>query len=114
MRFMVLIYNNHATVADMDGPGAERFDETHKTLIDELSRSGELVGTAPLDHVGRLVRRREDSLSVTDGPFTEGIEFIGGYYLIEVVDEARAVAIAGRFRETDTSLVEVRRVASTG
>ncbi len=105
-----MVYNNQATLADIDGPGAERFDAAHRALIDELSTSGELVETKPLERVGTLVRRRDGSPQVTEKSFAESTEFVGGYYLVDVVDEVRAVAIAGRLRETETSLIEVRRI----
>lgn len=112
MRYLLMIYNNDETVADFDGPGAERFDAVHRSLIEELSANGELVDTNPLSHTGKVVRRREGTPEVTDGPYAETKEFVGGYYLVDVVDEERAVEVAARFREADTSLVEVRRIES--
>lgn len=52
--------------------------------------------------------RRTDRLLVTDGPFTESKEMVGGFYIIDVESIDRAVEIAGRLEETTFSQVEVR------
>lgn len=47
---------------------------------------------------------------VTDGPFTESKEFVGGYYLVDVASIDRAVELAARFVEARFAPVEVRRL----
>ena len=68
-------------------------------LLEELTESGVLISTAGLRPTaeGVRVRQRRGSLSMTDGPFTETKEVIGGYAIIEVASKEQAVQVAKRF-----------------
>lgn len=69
-------------------------------LIEELTRSGQLVSTAglrPTAEGTRVRLRRGGQLSVVDGPFTETKEVIGGYAILEAPSMAEAVALTKRF-----------------
>ena len=65
----------------------------------ELRESGELVGAEglALPSEARIVRASKNGTpAVTDGPFAEAKEFLAGYWIVDVEDEARAIAIAAR------------------
>ena len=69
-------------------------------LIEELTSSGQLVSTAGLRPTAEGVRvrlHRGGKLSVTDGPFTETKEVIGGYAILEAQSLAEAVEVTRRF-----------------
>lgn len=68
-------------------------------LIEEMTRSGQLVSTAGLRPTseGVRVRLRHGKLSQTDGPFVETKEVIGGYAILEAGSKAEAVEITKRF-----------------
>lgn len=69
-------------------------------LIEELTRTGQLVGTAGLRPTAEGVRvrlSRGGHMSVTDGPFTETKEVIGGYAILEAASKAEAVELTRRF-----------------
>jgi len=69
-------------------------------LIEELTRSGQLVGTAGLRPTSEGVRvrlRRGGKLSVMDGPFTETKEVIGGYAILEAKSKSEAIDLTRRF-----------------
>jgi hypothetical protein len=68
-------------------------------LIDELTRNGQLVSTAGLRPTseGARVRLRGGKLLVTDGPFTESKEVIGGYAILEVKSKQEAIELTKRF-----------------
>jgi hypothetical protein len=69
-------------------------------LIDELTRSGQLVSTAGLRPSSEGVRvrlHRGGTLTVRDGPFTETKEVIGGYAVLEAKSMAEAVDLTRRF-----------------
>lgn len=68
-------------------------------LIDELTRTGKLVSTAGLRPTaeGVRVRLRRGDVFVTDGPFTESKEVIGGYAILEAASKEEAVALTKRF-----------------
>lgn len=61
----------------------------------ELKRAGRLVrGDKLEDGTGRVLRRSGPTVQVTDGPFAEARELIGGYYIIEALDWDDAAALA--------------------
>jgi hypothetical protein len=69
-------------------------------LIEELTRTGQLVSTAGLRPTSEGVRvrlHRGGTLSVTDGPFTEAKEVIGGYAILEAKSKEEAVELTRRF-----------------
>lgn len=68
-------------------------------LLDELTRSGQLISTAGLRPTseGVRVRLRRGDLLVTDGPFTEAKEVIGGYAILEAKSKEEAIDLTKRF-----------------
>ena len=69
-------------------------------LIEELTRTGQLVSTAGLRPTPEGVRvrlHRGGKLSVVDGPFTETKEVVGGYAILEAQSKAEAVELTRRF-----------------
>ena len=69
-------------------------------LIEELTRTGQLVSTAGLRPTSEGVRvrlHRGGKLSVTDGPFTETKEVIGGYAILEAKSKEEAIELTRRF-----------------
>lgn len=69
-------------------------------LMEELTRTGQLVSTAGLRPTSEGVRvrlHRGGRFSVLDGPFTETKEVIGGYAILEAPSRAQAVEITRRF-----------------
>jgi hypothetical protein len=87
-------------------------------LIEELTRTGQLVSTAgllPTSKGARVRLARGGKLSVTDGPFTESKEVIGGYAIFEAESKAAAIELTRRFLQVhgdDWDLeCEVRQLA---
>jgi hypothetical protein len=113
VKYLLLIYGNHEAWTAM-GDNFAALDAAHKSLIAELTASGELIETNELDgEHSRIVRRDgNDELLVTEGPFVEAREIVGGYYRVDCVDLDRAVEIAGKLEETRFSLVDVRPIVS--
>ena len=113
MKYLLLIYGNHE---GWNALGEDRgaLDAAHRSVIDELTASRELLDSNELDGLHSAVVRRDasDAVLVTEGPFVEGREIVGGYYLVDCVSQDRAVEIAARLEETRYSLVDVRPVVS--
>ena len=96
MRFLSMIRIDETTG---QVPDEQLMAEMGK-LIDELTRAGQLVSTAGLRPTSEGVRvrlHRGGRLTVTDGPFTETKEVIGGYALLEAPSKAEAVELTRRF-----------------
>jgi len=70
-------------------------------LIDEMAKAGTLIATDGLQSSskGARVRRSKGKTTVTDGPFTEAKEIVGGYAIVEAKSKAHAIELAKRFLE---------------
>lgn len=114
MQFQILIYNNAEFVAALEDGLMEELDRTHATVIAELEATGELVSSEELSPEVALTVRTDPAdgkrVRVTDGPFSESKEWVGGFYTVDVGSIDRAVEIAGRFVEARYSPIEVRLV----
>ncbi len=112
MRCMVLIYGSEAAWKRLGEADFERIGDAHKAVQAELRASGELVDHKELVTEGaRVVRRADGAAEVSDGPFSEGAQILGGYYMLDCADLARATAIAARFVESEFAPVEVRQLS---
>ncbi len=60
--------------------------------IKVLTEQGKFVGGLPLEEAGKVVRENGDI--ITDGPFTEGKEVVGGYFIVKVSSEEEAIEIS--------------------
>ena len=79
-------------------------------ICDELDAKGKLIAASPLHSVttATCVRVRNGQRQVTDGPFAETTEQLGGYYVIDVSNDDEAIAIASRLPPAKKGTVEVR------
>jgi hypothetical protein len=109
MKYMLLIY------AEEDAWTEEERQECYATsteLANELHSSGKFLGASPLHpaSTATCVRVRNSRPLITDGPFTEAREQLGGYFLVEARDLDEALAIAARIPGAVKGTVEVRPV----
>ncbi|MBS1607297.1 MAG: hypothetical protein JSS70_00650 [Bacteroidetes bacterium] len=80
------------------------------TWIDKLAKSGKYVSGEPLLPGGKLVSGKNGK-NVTDGPFTEGKEIVGGYFIINAKDYDEAVALSKECPDFEQgTVVQVRQV----
>jgi hypothetical protein len=109
MQYMLLIY------ADENAAIQSQREACYKESMAfgrELAAAGKFVASAPLHPTSTAtsVRMRDGKRSVTDGPFAETREQLGGYYLINAEDLDEAIAIAARIPGARWGTVEVRPV----
>jgi hypothetical protein len=97
MRFMSMIRIEENT----GQVPSERLMSDMGKLIEEMTRSGQLISTAGLRPTseGVRVRLRHGKVSTTDGPFTETKEVIGGYAIVEAKSKEEAIELTKRFLE---------------
>jgi hypothetical protein len=83
--------------------------------MDTTTATGELVGTHALADPSQsaVVRGRPGAFTVTDGPFAEAKEYMGGFYLVDCENVERAHELAAMIPGTDRIPVEVRPVIFT-
>lgn len=81
-------------------------------LAQQLHASGQYVGAAPLHPSSETtcVRVRDGKPTVTDGPFAETREQLGGYFLVEVRNLDEAISVAARIPGARIGTVEIRPV----
>ena len=107
MKYLLLIY----TAEDSYAPGEREacFQESFQ-LTQDLRAKGQYVSAAPLRSVATAtsVRVRNGKRLVTDGPFAETREQLGGYFLIEADNLDAAIDVAGRIPGAKKGAVEVR------
>lgn len=111
MRFMMFMYPGIDTDAESWEPSAE--DVSAMTRYnEELSKAGVLLSLdglrPPAD--GARVRFGGDTPTVTDGPFAEAKEVVGGYWLIQASSKEEAVEWARRCPANEGDFIEVRQV----
>ena len=109
MKYMLLVYGAEDSYTE-----AERATcmQESAELCHELSEKGQYLLSSPLHPVSTAtsVRVREGQRQVTDGPFAETTEQLGGFYLIDVPTLDDAVAFAARIPPAKKGTVEVRPV----
>jgi len=113
---MLLIYNDSN---ELDALPPTQFDSMMRdclTHADELRADGQLLESQQLESpsTAKSVRIRKGRLTVTDGPFAEAKEVLGGFNLIEADTIEEAVEIAATFPWARTGCVEVRPVRDIG
>ena len=107
MKYMLLIYGTEGEATHSD---REHCYKEAIQLADELKAKGQFLASSPLQSVttATSVRVRDGKRLVTDGPFAETREQLGGYFLIDVNDLDEAINVAGRIPTSRWGTVEVR------
>jgi hypothetical protein len=113
MRFMLLMYpKDYLTAKAGWVPDLTDIEESRK-FHEEMGAAGVLValdGLTPPATMSARVTFKNGKTKVTDGPFTEAKEVVGGYYIIDVKSREEAIAWASRIpKKEDEIVVEVRR-----
>jgi hypothetical protein len=112
MKYMLLCYDDEQAW-ERAGQAAHRaaIDQAVQ-LTHELDRNGQYISASPLHPVATAtcVRVRDGKRLVTDGPFAETREVLGGYYLIDVPDIDEAIWVAQLHPGARVGTVEVRPV----
>jgi hypothetical protein len=111
MQYMLLIYMDEQAMSEQER--ADCYVES-AGLAQQLHQRGQFLAANPLHPVATAtsLRVREGKSLVTDGPFAETREQLGGYFLIEAENLDEAIGIAGRIPAARKGTVEVRPVLS--
>jgi hypothetical protein len=109
MQYMLLIY------LDENAPNQAELEQCYKessVYARELAAKGKCLGTAPLypTSTATSIRTRDGKRLVTDGPFAETREQLGGYLLINAQDLDEAISIASGIPAGRWGTVEIRPV----
>jgi hypothetical protein len=110
MRYLCLVYQEEAEMEAL--PASEYNDIVTATLAyrEELRQAGHYIASSPLQpvHAATTIRVRGGAVSITDGPFAETREQLGGFYLIEASDLDEAIRLAAKMPPARAGCIEVR------
>jgi hypothetical protein len=106
---MLLIYQDEKSLGDAE---REACYAESTQLVHQLHAAGQYRAAAPLQPtpLATSVRLRDGKRLVTDGPFAETREQLGGYFLVEAANLDEAIAIAARIPMARQGTIEVRPV----
>ena len=109
MQYMLLIYLDEQSLGEAE---REQCYRESTQLAQELHSRGQYLAAAPLHPTSTAtsVRVRDDKRLVTDGPFAETREQLGGYFLVHAKDVDEAIGIAARIPMARQGTVEIRPV----
>jgi hypothetical protein len=109
MKYMLLIYLDENGLNETER--ASCYQESAEYAV-QLSKTGNYLGAGPLHPTSTAtsVRVRDNKRVVTDGPFAETHEQLGGYFLIDAKDLDEAIGIAGQIPAGRWGTVEIRPV----
>jgi hypothetical protein len=110
MKYLCLIYHDEACVASLPATEYEAVMADVEDYQEELQASGYYISSAPLQaaHTATTIRVRNGRMLMTDGPFAETNEQLGGFYLIDATDLNDAIRVAARMPSARIGSVEVR------
>ena len=113
MRFMMIMFPKEYETAKAGFVPNMKDMEKMGQYNEELGKAGVLLaldGLTPPSTMSARVTFKSGKSKVTDGPFTEAKEVVGGYWIIQVKSREEALEWASRIPGKDNEMVEVRRL----
>ncbi|SRR5579871_3630815 len=112
MKYLCLICAE-TMMEGMPEPDREQLFQEYAEFTNSIKASGHFAGANRLTppDTAVTVRIRNGRVSVTDGPFAETKEHLGGYYIIQATDLNEAIRVASRIPAARFGCVEVRPIA---
>ncbi|WP_331766803.1 YciI family protein [Embleya sp. NBC_00896] len=114
MQFLISMHVNPAVLDALTDEEKAAIGDGHGRFIAALKESGELLTTQALVDPSQavVVSVRNGRPVVTDGPFLESKEYLGGFYLIDCENKERAIELAAQIPDTaiEGLGIEVRQV----
>jgi hypothetical protein len=112
MQYLLLIYGSEMAWDKIPKDELGKMYGEYTAFTKAIAASGNYIGGNPLQptSTATTVRVRDGKRSVTDGPFAETKEQLGGYYLVEAKDLDEATEIASRIPGAKIGSIEVRPI----
>jgi len=116
MKYLLLIYGDNSTPMDPDAAETHEILQAYSSFNDEINSRGIHLGSNALKPVSTAttVRVRDGDVLITDGPFAETKEALGGYYLVDCSDLDEALEVAAKIPGAMFGSIEVRPVWDLG
>ena len=112
MKYMLLIYDDERVWERMSETERHRLFGEYMQFTEQIKTTGQYIAGAPLQPVATAtsVRVRDGQQLITDGPFAETREQLGGYYLVDARNLDEAIVLAARIPSAKLGTIEVRPV----
>lgn len=112
MKYLCLAYEEERTLNALSKTEWEMLRKETLDYVDELKTNGYLIAAEPLQSVktAATVRVRGGKVSITDGPFAETKETLGGFFLINARDLNEAIQVAAKWPSARFGSIEVRPI----
>jgi len=110
MKYMCLVYQEEDCMSQLPPDQRATWADDVNCYIESLRESGHFLDASPLQppHATTTLRLRQGQVLISDGPYAETREQIGGYYLIEANDLNDAIRIASKMPQVRTGTIEIR------
>jgi len=112
MKYLCLAYEEESTLNALSKSEWDVLRTETLNYVDELKRNGHLLAAEPLQsaRTATTVRVRGGKVSITDGPFAETKETLGGFFLINARDLNEAIQVASKWPSARLGSIEVRPI----
>jgi hypothetical protein len=112
MQYLLLIYSAESHWDTQAPADRDAMLQEYHAFTQSIAQSGHLRGANELNvtKTAKTVRLRDGKQLITDGPFAETKEQLGGYYLVEAKDQNEALQIAARIPSARIGSIEVRPI----
>ena len=110
MKYMLLMYASESEATQLTPEESQALFQTWQTLLKEAKEAGVLrsnTGLSPITNA-TTVRVREGQTMITDGPFAETHEQLGGFFLLDCKDLDEAIRWAAKIPHAEYGSVEIR------
>lgn len=112
MKYLCLVYHEEAKLDALSQTQLDALVHACMAWVEDLQRGGHHIFSAGLQsfRTATTVRHRSGKLSLTDGPFAETTEYLGGFTLLEAKDLNEAIHLASKFPAARVGSMEVRPI----
>lgn len=112
MKYLCLAYEEESKLNSLNKSEWSALRRETLSYVEELQKGGYLIAAEPLQSVrnAATVRVRSGKVSITDGPFAETKETLGGFFLINARDLNEAIQVAAKWPSARLGSIEVRPI----
>ena len=112
MKYLCLAYEEEQKLNALSKAEWDALRNETLAYVEQIAKKGYLISAEPLKSVrtARTVRVRNGKISITDGPFAETKEILGGFFLINAADLNEALQIAANWPSARLGSIEVRPI----
>jgi hypothetical protein len=105
-QFMLMLRDRGAFPENISAEEIQEIIERYRVWSERTGAKGQKL----VDGEGRVMVRKESGVTVTDGPFAEAKEVIGGYFVVDAPDYDAAAKLAGDCPHLDFGSIEIRQI----